>query len=1340
MPSKVLVLTAVAAALLGLAAAECPNACSGHGTCGANDQCHCYRDFQAADCSERTCKKGPAFMTSPQGDLNSDGDRDDNAYKRLSQTVAKFDINTHFVTFTGKLKLSSQSYISPEMAVGDLFRIGAEVFEVEAITDASTTPTVITTTGKTPGSGTDSLKDYAGYAAYKYVRNQANPQGTWEMWPGDFFGNGAKREVDTVQDEGHYYMECSNRGLCDRSTGECECFDGYTGAGCQRLACPEDCSGHGTCETVDELRQQNLTMLTHTTGKPCSVRTRLHSKVVRTDCDLSGTLAAGDFVKIGTHLPTRINTVEKHQFTLYNEFKETLPSGTHIWEINKYELWDAHMNRACKCDPMYTGNDCSLRKCPYGDDPLTVTGFDPSDSTGSQSTSAYTQSAERQSLYIDSVVGRNTGTFTLTFVDEYGDRWTTKPIPTKVRLSRDAVESVASIGAFSTAATGTRDQLMHGNDIVKVDFGASDSAEYGSPSAATKIYTGLRVDEISVGDVVVNGQEIRVVQSLEYSNGNERTHYRYMTLRGHFGTGIHTSDKAHTSSSGEAASDNTFYRITVEKEIREALRSLPNGRIQDVTVEAITNGGYFTGVSTQANGFLVDSGATTVSTGGASGTVALDTTAHAAGIKEGVGARIKFSGHSYPYKVKTGGDGSNAVVTVAINTATILNAAGTETYKYNAAPHMVKTGDNRVIMKITALACASDVLTVTHESLPSLLKQNDKVYIQGVQGSLAQANVELTVKADATGATSFTADLPSGTCNAASNGADDLDYAYGDVTAIATNSGPAVNTNVPVNGLNYGDTIRIGDEFRRIVDDTGRHGSTGTGKIFRVTSEFSIPETRDTILGFASIAVPAPIFKQNGMMYDITFESGCRTHADCRNNGIDENASDGPDPTPLVEGNDMGAVCHPGGACICSSDSYFGDGCTTDGRGSHAAPKKYVSGNINNLECDKSGLTPSIPLRVTAQVSRRDPRKVVLSGTAEHDDNLPVNLVANTMASGALAATDTNGFDSVTADDELNGFDIVLTTGNGLSRTISDSTASDNTFVTTTGHGGLQGATDAVKVTNLANGVKVGDKIRIENQVRTVTFVSHNCRRGDVSTAAENLCPAVETSHYLMVEEDFVEDEFSTHDNIFEPYTAIERLESDSSQGGDVGADLATCVVTDIRQLSVTTETCTDADGPTCGEGVVDNGDMKLSGGGDDNRRVTLESALGLQNAALMDKREVDIGDRIRLVVTAGGSSTAEKWETRTVDSVTYSVAMDKDTNPISQRTLFDGMVHHFTVTEAFSVDLTDGRKAVYNDGSGTMEAKVCSGRGLCDESTGECACFAGYTDVDCSVQNALAI
>jgi hypothetical protein len=45
----------------------------------------------------------------------------------------------------------------------------------------------------------------------------------------------------------HPILECSNRGTCNRQTGECDCFPGYDGIACQRYICPDDCNYRGVC-------------------------------------------------------------------------------------------------------------------------------------------------------------------------------------------------------------------------------------------------------------------------------------------------------------------------------------------------------------------------------------------------------------------------------------------------------------------------------------------------------------------------------------------------------------------------------------------------------------------------------------------------------------------------------------------------------------------------------------------------------------------------------------------------------------------------------------------------------------------------------------------------------------------------------------------------------------------------------------------------------------------------------------------------------------------------------------------------------------------------------------
>lgn len=130
-------------------------------------------------------------------------------------------------------------------------------------------------------------------------------------------------DVPTSATKAHHLMECSNKGLCNRETGECECYSGYSGPACNRVKCPNDCSGHGLCFSMKDMAK------------------------------LSRALPLGPNVVYGIN--------------------------------NNNEAWDDESIYGCVCDsswpvglgsgqkqvPEWFGPDCSMKHCPGGDDPRT---------------------------------------------------------------------------------------------------------------------------------------------------------------------------------------------------------------------------------------------------------------------------------------------------------------------------------------------------------------------------------------------------------------------------------------------------------------------------------------------------------------------------------------------------------------------------------------------------------------------------------------------------------------------------------------------------------------------------------------------------------------------------------------------------------------------------------------------------------------------------------------------------------------------------------------------------------------------------------------------------------
>jgi hypothetical protein len=110
----------------------------------------------------------------------------------------------------------------------------------------------------TPKGDLDSSSGKLSDADTVVITNDAMyPYGTTEQYPfvGDIDGN-------QLTDTAHEYRECSNKGICDRETGTCACFEGYDGSACQRASCPitdgQMCAGHGTCHTIEELSRMDF--------------------------------------------------------------------------------------------------------------------------------------------------------------------------------------------------------------------------------------------------------------------------------------------------------------------------------------------------------------------------------------------------------------------------------------------------------------------------------------------------------------------------------------------------------------------------------------------------------------------------------------------------------------------------------------------------------------------------------------------------------------------------------------------------------------------------------------------------------------------------------------------------------------------------------------------------------------------------------------------------------------------------------------------------------------------------------------------------------------------------
>jgi len=110
---------------------------------------------------------------------------------------------------------------------------------------------------------------------------------------------------------------------------------------------------------------------------------------------------------------------------------------------------------------------------------------------------------------------------------------------------------------------------------------------------------------------------------------------------------------------------------------------------------------------------------------------------------------------------------------------------------------------------------------------------------------------------------------------------------------------------------------------------------------------------------------------------------------------------------------------------------------------------------------------------------------------------------------------------------------------------------------------------------------------------------------------------------------------------------------------------------------------------------------------------VTVTGRMG----SLIDPKAIAIDDRVKF------EQASSVYETRTVDKI-WGTALD---------------VTMFSVVDPYTAMNNLQDSSAWVDESGSTEEIECSRRGLCEQESGECKCFSGYTSNNCGTQNALA-
>ena len=246
-------------------------------------------------------------------------------------------------------------------------------------------------------------------------------------------------------DTAHEYAECSNKGLCDRLTGMCECLPGYDGAACNRASCPSArTSMHNPNPTSQGQLSSNLQGLA-TKGHKSSFTGRPNHTPMVGLCSGHGTC-------------------------------ESIADMAEKDGGNRYALWDHDVTMACKCDPGYGGPDCNERQCLHNIDPLYT----------DDATARVTHTAVRFETTNPSVLS---GEYALVFYDTHGEDYITDPLPLDGTGVIDGVDHCDYVvAAFKALPNGVVPDIECAQTVIDTNRGVEYELKFlGNPGELKEI-------------------------------------------------------------------------------------------------------------------------------------------------------------------------------------------------------------------------------------------------------------------------------------------------------------------------------------------------------------------------------------------------------------------------------------------------------------------------------------------------------------------------------------------------------------------------------------------------------------------------------------------------------------------------------------------------------------------------------------------------------------------------------------------------------------------------------------------------------------------------------------